>query len=44
MSDYEIYTKLGISKATYYREVKRSEVVQVTSELESYTIYSAQKS
>lgn len=44
MSDYEIYTKLGISKETYYREVKRSEVVQVTSELESYTIYSAQKS
>ena len=42
--DYEIYTKLGISKATFYREVKRGEVEQVTSELEPYTIYSAQKS
>lgn len=43
MSNYEIYTKLGISMATYYREVKRGEVEQVTSELELYTIYSAQK-
>ena len=43
MSDYEIYTKLGISKATFYREVKRGKVEQITSELESYTIYSAQK-
>ena len=43
MSDAEIYTKLGISKATYYREVKRGEVEQVTSDLVSYTIYSAQK-
>ena len=43
MSDYEIYTKLGISKATFYHEVKRGEVEQVTSELKPYTIYSAQK-
>ena len=43
MSDYEIYTKVGISKAIHYREVKRGEVAQVTSELEPYTIYSAQK-
>lgn len=32
MSDAEIYKKLGISKATYYREVKRGKVEQVTSE------------
>ena len=43
MSDYEIYTKLGISKATFYREVKRGEVEQLASDLVAYTIYSSQK-
>lgn len=44
MSAAEIYTKPGISKATYYREAKGGKVEQVTSELEPYTIYSVQKS
>ncbi len=38
MSDYEIDTKLGIFKATFYREVE-----QLTSDLVAYTIYSTQK-
>ena len=43
MSDYEIDTKLGSSKVTFYRKVKRGEVEQLTSDLVTDTIYSAQK-
>lgn len=34
ISDYEIYTKLGISKAIFYREGKRGEVEELISDLE----------
>lgn len=41
LTNKEIYTQLGISKATFYRELSRGTVTQLDSNYNEYRAYSA---